>query len=190
MATLENNLGWPPLSYEERPWRAAPEAYGSRTEKRRVAGPYLAAVPPSIAAVDVHLDAELQALSEEAATELARFDAEVGQIAAPFAAILLRTESASSSEIENLSSGARQIALAELGAHASKNAQLIVGNVRAMQAALALSESIDGQAIIEMHRALLEESSPEIVGHWRDQQVWIGGGSLGTSHGTVRSPAS
>lgn len=103
----------------------------------------------------------------------------MGQIAAPFAAILLRTESASSSEIENLSSGARQIALAELGAHASKNAQLIVGNVRAMQAALALSESIDGQAIIEMHRALLEESSPEIVGHWRDQQVWIGGGSLG-----------
>lgn len=179
MATLENNLGWPPLSFEERPWRTAQDSYGSRTEKRRVAGPYLAAVPPAIATLDVRLDGELQALSEEAATELARFDAEVGQIAAPFAAILLRTESASSSEIENLSSGARQIALAELGAHASKNAQLIVGNVRAMQAALALSESIDGQAIIEMHRALLEESSPEIVGHWRDQQVWIGGGSLG-----------
>ncbi|PYI38481.1 cell filamentation protein Fic [Arthrobacter psychrolactophilus] len=179
MATVENNLGWPPLSFEERPWRSDQDSYGSRTEKRRVAGPYLAAVPPAIAALDVHLEGELQALSEEAATELARFDAEVGQIAAPFAAILLRTESASSSEIENLSSGARQIALAELGAHASKNAQLIVGNVRAMQAALALSESIDGQAIIEMHRALLEESNPEIVGRWRDQQVWIGGGSLG-----------
>lgn len=179
MATVENNLAWPPLSFEERPWRTGQDSYGSRTEKRRVAGPYLAAVPPAIAALEVHLEGELQALSEEAATELARFDAEVGQIAAPFAAILLRTESASSSEIENLSSGARQIALAELGAHASKNAQLIVGNVRAMQAALALSESIDGQAIIEMHRALLEESSPEIVGRWRDQQVWIGGGSLG-----------
>jgi Fic family protein len=30
-----------------------------------------------------------------------------------------------------------------------------------------------------MHRALLENSNPEIVGHWREQQVWIGGGSLG-----------
>jgi len=139
----------------------------------------LASVPPLIATQAISLDSELHALTEEAASELARFDGEVGQSAAPFASILLRTESASSSEIENLTSGARQIALAELGEHASENAQLIVGNVRAMQAALALSESIDGHAILEMHRALLEHSNPDIVGHWRDQQVWIGGGSLG-----------
>ena len=136
-------------------------------------------MPALISDLDIPFDSELHALTEEAASELARFDAEVGQIAAPFASILLRTESASSSEIENFTSGARQIALAELGEHASKNAQLIVGNVRAMQAALALSESIDGNAILEMHRALLEQSNPDIVGHWRDQQVWIGGGSFG-----------
>lgn len=136
-------------------------------------------MPAFIADQSISLDSELHALTEEAASELARFDAEVGQIAAPFASVLLRIESASSSEIENLTSGARQIALAELGEHASKNAQLIVGNVRAMQAALSLSESIDGHAILEMHRPLLEQSNPDIVGHWRDQQVWIGGGSLG-----------
>ena len=96
-----------------------------------------------------------------------------------FASILLRTEGASSTEIENLTSGARQIALAELGEHCSRNAQLIVGNVSAMQAALHLSEFIDGHAILEMHRALIEQSNPDIVGHWRDQQVWICGGSLG-----------
>ncbi|WP_241988173.1 Fic family protein [Cryobacterium sp. MDB2-10] len=135
-------------------------------------------MPALIADLDLPLDTELHALTEEAASELARFDAEVGQIAAPFEAVLLRAESAASSEIEHLSSGAREIALAELGVQASENAQLIVGNVRAMQAALALSEAIDGSAILEMHRALLEHSSPDIVGHWRDQQVWIGSSSL------------
>ncbi|MCO4238795.1 Fic family protein [Pseudarthrobacter sp. MDT3-28] len=179
MSTFEERSPWPPLGYEERPWHSVQDEYGSRTQKRLAAGPYLAAVPAFIADQSISLDSELHALTEEAASELARFDAEVGQIAPPFASILLRTESASSSEIENLTSGARQIALAELGEHASKNAQLIVGNVRAMQAALSLSESIDGHAILEMHRALLEQSNPEIVGHWRDQQVWIGGGGLG-----------
>lgn len=179
MSTFEEKSPWPSLGYEERPWHSVQDEHGSRTQKRLAAGPYLASVPAFIADQTISLDSELNALTEEAASELARFDAEVGQIAAPFASILLRTESASSSEIENLTSGARQIALAELGEHASKNAQLIVGNVRAMQAALALSESIDGHAILEMHRALLEHSNPDIVGHWRDQQVWIGGGSLG-----------
>ena len=179
MATFDEKLPWAPIGYEERPWRSVQDDYGSRTQKRLASGPYLASVPAFIADLDIPLSSELHAVTEEAASELARFDAEVGQIAAPFASILLRTESASSSEIENLTSGARQIALAELGEHASKNAQLIVGNVRAMQAALALSESIDGRAILEMHRALLEHSNPDIVGHWRDQQVWIGGGNLG-----------
>jgi len=179
MSTSEEKSPWPSLGYEERPWRSVQDEYGSRTQKRLASGPYLASVPPLIATQAISLDSELHALTEEAASELARFDGEVGQSAAPFASILLRTESASSSEIENLTSGARQIALAELGEHASENAQLIVGNVRAMQAALALSESIDGHAILEMHRALLEHSNPDIVGHWRDQQVWIGGGSLG-----------
>lgn len=179
MSTFKEKSPWPSLGYEERPWHSVQDEYGSRTQKRLAAGPYLAAVPAFIADQTISLDSELHALTEEAASELARFDAEVGQSAAPFASILLRTESASSSEIENLTSGARQIALAELGEHASKDAQLIVGNVRAMQAALSLSESIDGHAILEMHRALLEQSNPGIVGHWRDQQVWIGGGSLG-----------
>ncbi len=179
MTTFEAEPQWPAVSYEERPWHDVQSEYGSRTQKRRAMGPYQAAVPAFIARRTLRFESELQALAEEAANELVRFDTEVGQITAPFASILLRAESASSSEIENLTSGARQIALAELGKHASRNAQLIVANVRAMQAALDLSESITGDAIVQMHRALLENSDPNIVGHWRDQQVWIGGGRLG-----------
>jgi Fic family protein len=179
MTTFDAPAGWPVLGYETHSWHLAEDAYGSRNQKRLASGPYQAALPPTIAQRPLALDGELASLTEEAAAELARFDSEVGQIAAPFASILLRTESASSSEIENLTSGAGQIALAELGERAPNNAQLVVGNVRAMQAALELSESLTVESILEMHRALLEHSDPHIVGHWRDQQVWIGGGSLG-----------
>ncbi|PRY63858.1 Fic family protein [Glaciihabitans tibetensis] len=179
MTTVGEPGPWPTLDYEARPWGLAEDAYGSRNQRRLASGPYQAALPALISHRSIPLEGELAALTEEAAAELARFDSEVGQIAAPFASILLRTESASSSEIENLTSGAGQIALAELGERAPKNAQLVVGNVRAMQAALKLSETLTVHAILEMHRALLEHSDPLIVGHWRDQQVWIGGGSLG-----------
>lgn len=178
MSSGDSTRSWPPVGYERHPWDAISE-YGSRRERRLTSGPYQAAVPPLIAHQSISMSTELHALAEEAAMELTRFDVEVGHITAPFASILLRTESASSSEIENLTSGARQIALAELGEHASRNARLIVGNVRAMQAALELSDSIDAEAILRMHQALLEHSDPSIAGRWRQEQVWIGGGNLG-----------
>lgn len=173
------DAAWPPVTYEALPWHREELEYISRRQKRQAAGPYQASVPSQIASRAIPLDGDLVALTEEAASELARFDAEVGHVTAPFAAILLRTESASSSQIENLTSGAKQIALAELGANSSVNAGLIVGNVHAMQAALDLAAHLDAQSILEMHRALLERDNPQIVGHWRKQQVWIGGSSFG-----------
>ncbi|MBB5643049.1 Fic family protein [Cryobacterium roopkundense] len=136
-------------------------------------------MPAFIADLNIPLNDDLNALTEEASSELARFDAEVGHIVGPITSVLLCVESAASSEIEHLRSAAREIALAELGGRASEDAQLIMGNTRAMQAALALSEAIDGQAILEVHRALLERSNPGVVGRWRDEQVWIGGRSRG-----------
>ncbi|MEB0202985.1 Fic family protein [Cryobacterium sp. 5I3] len=179
MTTSKEKSHWLAIHYEERPWHKVQDEYGSRTQNRLASGPYLASVPAFIADLQLPLDTELQALTEEAVSELARFDAEVGHLTAPFAAVLLRAESAASSEIEHLTSDAREIALAELGERASEDAQLIADNVRAMQVALAMAESIDGIAILEMHRALLEHSNPRIVGHWRDQQVWIGVNSVG-----------
>jgi Fic family protein len=121
------------------------------------------------------LDADTQVVTEDALAELARFDGEVGALAAPFAAILLRTESASSSEIEQLTAQPKGIALAELGRRSGDNARLIVANVRAMEAAVALAGSLDGKTIIEMQRTLLAQSAPQHTGSWRTQQVWIGG---------------
>ncbi|WP_205447153.1 hypothetical protein [Candidatus Frankia alpina] len=60
-----------------------------------------------------------------------------------FVSVLLRSESASSSGIENLTAGARTIALAELGSTANRNATEIVGNVAAMRSALHLADRLD-----------------------------------------------
>ena len=179
MPPSQERSSWPSVGDEERPWRSAQIEDVQRKPSARNLGPYSASVPAFIAELDIPLNGDLPALIEETASELARFDTDVGHTTAPFGSVLLRAESAASSAIEHISSDAREIALAELGVQVSETAQLISGNSRAMQAALSSWESLDGDAILEIHRALLERSNPEIVGRWRDQPVWIGGGSRG-----------
>ncbi|NKX52861.1 Fic family protein, partial [Arthrobacter deserti] len=123
-------------------------------------------------------DPETTALADDASRELARFDAEAGMTAAPFAPVLLRSESASSSEVENLTSSAKQVALAEIGQSKSDNARLVVANLRAMTAAIELSDRLDETSILAMHDALLRDTAPEYTGRWRNEQVWHGGGGI------------
>jgi Fic family protein len=160
----------------------------SRRRLRAASGPYRAAVPQFIANHAISIRADLVALSEDAGRELTRFDAEVGTLAAPFAAILLRTESASSSEVENLTSSAMQVALAEIGDASSANARMVVGNVAAMQSAIRLADDLNTDTILEVHRALMAKSDPDIVGRWRDEQVWIGGGSVSPHNASFVPP--
>ncbi len=91
------------------------------------------------------------------------------------AAVLLRTESASSSQIENITAGARALALATLQETSGPNAALVASNVDAMQRAIALADNIDEASILAAHGALLGDSAPGIAGRWRTEQVWIGG---------------
>ena len=155
--------------------------------RRRHSGVYGAALVPLIADRALRLPADVLALSEEATVEIARFDSELGREVAPFASVLLRSESASSSMIENLTSGAKEIALAELGSRDKRNATEIVGNVDAMNAALELANRLDQRAILAMHAALVARHEPDIAGGWRHEQVWIGGDSFGP-HGATFVP--
>ena len=177
---VQPNTVWPSVQYEEVPWVSRHEAgAGSRTQLRRHRGPYRAAIPARIADLQVSLAAETLAHITDAANEVARFDAELGQEIAPFAAVLLRSESAASSQIENLTASARAIAEAELGERTGANAAQVVDNVAAMSAAIALSDDVSAQAILDMHAALMGRTEPEMVGRWRTEPVWIGGSRLG-----------
>ena len=166
------------VGFESRPWRPTiAQDVVSRRVWERITRPYDASVPAVIAGLEFDLPDELVDDVTNAQQQLVRFDTEVGSITAPFASILLRSESASSSQIENLTSGARAIAEAELGERADGNAPLIVNNVRALQAALDAADDLNAETIIRMHRELLFRTDPDITGTYRTEQVWIGGGS-------------
>jgi Fic family protein len=94
----------------------------------------------------------------------------------------LRSESASSSQIEALTANARNLALATLGLSSKQNATLVAANVASMQAALEVQGPISADSILAVHKALLVDSQPEIAGRWREEQVWIGASSL-SPHG-------
>lgn len=181
-------VAWPAVGWEERDWAPGGSTdLASRSLRERHRGRHLAAIVAPIADLDPRVPNGVSALADEASVEVARFDAEIGAELAPFAAVLLRSESASSSMIENLTSGAKAIVLAELGSREKRNATEIVGNVEAMRAALALADRLDADAILSMHAALMANHAAHTPGAWRTEQVWIGGDSFGP-HGAEFVP--
>ncbi len=171
------STGWPAVDYEEHAWVSSLDI--PRRWQSTFSGPYRAAVVPTICRLDPVLSAATAALADEATAELARFDAEMGSEIAPFGAILLRSEAAASSRIENLTASAKAVAQAELGDTSRRNATEIVANTTAMTAAIALADRLDAPAILAMHAALLEHHDPKIAGTWRSAQVWVGSSSYG-----------
>ncbi|MCV7150222.1 Fic family protein [Mycolicibacterium pyrenivorans] len=167
------------VEYETLPWDISPVAAYVRAAQRQQ-GNYQAAVSAKIADLTVNLPSDVLADAEDASREVTRFDAELGGEIAPFSSVLLRTESAASSNIENLTASARAIAEAELpGANTTANAKFIVANTAAMIAAINLAGSIDADAILAMHKALMGDVDASSAGTWRGEQVWIGGGTHG-----------
>ncbi len=123
----------------------------------------------------LRLDSDLAADLDDAARRLTAFDAGGAGEIAPFATVLLRSESAASSQIENLTSSARALAEAAIGQGSRANASVILANVRTMQAALDLAGSLDTATVLAMHRALMAHQRLHEPGRWREQQVWLGG---------------
>ncbi len=176
------------VGWETLPWEFDPDALPlSRAQRSAIRATYDAAVPVAIAALDVAVDADALAAADDARAEISRFDAELSSLLpgieiAPLAAVLLRTESASSSQIENITARAKALALAELGvaAHGS-NAQLVAANVDAMNRALKLADGIAPTTILAIHDALMRGQEHADPGRFRTEQVWIGGSS-GSPH--------
>lgn len=173
---------WPAVGAEERPWTSSIDP-GRLTvfERIRLDRPYKAAVVPEIADLPVPVEPDLLVLAHDVATEMARFDADVAHLPLPMPAVLLRSESASSSQIEHLTSSARNIALAELGLGDRSNARLVVANARAMSAAIDAGDVVTSELILAIHDRLLIDE-PDHAGRWRDEQVWIGASSV-SPHG-------
>ncbi|MEV7607675.1 Fic family protein [Paenarthrobacter sp. NPDC089322] len=178
-----------PVSFETFDWKPrAPEMY-SRAEVERQTGPYQAAVTAPIANWTPIISSEDSADIEDATRQLVAFDKHAQRTLGrdnpalgPMTAILLRTESASSSQIEQLTTSAKQLALSEIDEGGKANALTVIGNVRAMEAALQLADDISENSILAMHKALMLHQlgfDPAGAGRFRDEQVWIGPGQAG-----------
>lgn len=174
------------------PWKPDARQRLSRTQRAAVQDTYRAAVPADIADLQVAIDSDIAAEADDARDAIARFDAELSTVFAdgefaPLSSVLLRTESASSSQIENITSGARALALAEIGlAKSGSNATLVSANVDAMNRAVALAEEVTPDAILRIHEALMRGQAHANPGTFRQEQVWIGASP--TPHGAMFVP--
>lgn len=164
----------PPIGHQQQVWDP-PASFGyTRRERASRGRSYQSAVPARTADLQLHIPASLAADAEDAATELARFDAAAEHSLGTLTAVLLRSESASSSQIEQITASARAIAEAELTGSGTANAVVVVDNMHAMTDALTGADSLTADKIAEIQRVLLDRHSPSMVG-WRTEPVWIGG---------------
>lgn len=177
------------ISFEDFDWEPHAPGMHSRAEVKRQTGPYQASITAPIAEWTASLSGKDSADIEDATRRLVEFDTHAratlgtdNPALGPMTAILLRTESASSSQIEQLTASAKQLALAEIDEGDKVNALTVVGNVRAMEAALRLAGDIGEDSILAMHRALMLHQpgfDPGDGGRFRTEQVWIGPGEAG-----------
>ncbi|MDR1767090.1 MAG: Fic family protein, partial [Propionibacteriaceae bacterium] len=181
--SLEEPLGIPAVTFVDGLWVAPDDGMTSHAKRIAGSGRYQAAMPTNIADYEPHAPASLVADMDEALAALVRFENHVTSRLGsespalwPMGAVLLRTESMSSSQIEQITASARQLALAQLGRSSSVNANTVVGNVAAMEAGIALGAELDTPAILAMHRALLsrQQGIESEAGKFRDRLVWVG----------------
>jgi Fic family protein len=134
----------------------------------------MASIPANIAKRQIPaFDAQIYERLAETAYSLAKYDAKQEVRGYNLPALMLRSESSSSSQIERLTSSVKNIALAELSDAVPTNAKFISQNTSAMRRALDMSKSaLSAGSIIEMHSILMADAQERA---FRREQVWIGG---------------
>lgn len=184
-----NQHQWPSIAYEELPWKVDVDdfTFMSKTRRRKMSSTYKAAIPFEIAQRALDVPRSMNSYLDEMLVLLVRFDAQQVSRGYDLPALLLRSESAASSQIEHLTSSVRNVALAELSSDAPHNAKIISGNVAAMRTALGFSGTLDTEAILAIHEALMSSSNVSFAGSFREEPVWVGGDSF-SPHGALFVP--
>lgn len=189
LAKDQTSNQWPSIAYESIPWKVDVEdlTFISKTRRRKLSSSYKAAIPFEIAQRTLEIPKGMASRLDEMLMLLVRFDAQQVSRGYDLPALLLRSESAASSQIEHLTSSVRNVALAELSDDAPHNAKIISGNVAAMRTALRHPGALDTEAILAIHKALMSSVHASFAGSFREEPVWIGGDSI-SPHGALFVP--
>lgn len=166
-------------STEKRRWTPQLGAYGGRASRRSF--DYQAFVPDRVARLDLTLPSDIATIvtdAEVAVRHLNTTSPHLGALEA-LARQLLRAEAVASSRIEGLEMSHRRLERAAFAPEdADQNAKLVMGNIRAMEAAIALGAArrpLTPGAILALHRELFAGTEQErIGGRFRVRQNWIG----------------
>jgi Fic family protein len=167
---------------ERRKWRAARDSGGSR--RHRTTQTIDCFIPDPIAEWDPPLTGGTAATLAEADAAVRDLNDNAPRLASleALSRQLLRQESVGSSRIEGLVMGQRRLARAAAGVGGDDTARQIVGNVRAMESAIALASEprdFELEDVLEIHRRLLKSTRDEHLGGVvRDEQNWVGGSAF------------
>lgn len=165
-----------PCTWQHDPTLHAPARY-------RRACSYDAFVPDPLATLPFRLSPQVAGLVSEAEGAIRALNARAAPALAPFARLLLRTESIASSKVEGMQVGVRELARAEArmesGRPASETAMEVLANIDAM--VLALDEAVQTESfgvprITAIHERLMARApNRRVAGRIRAEQNWIGG---------------
>ena len=108
---MAKDLDWPACGTERHAWQPRDLEMVPRSRRAKITSSYAATVTPPIAdQPEIPLSGPLATDVADAETAIARFDERIGTSLSSFTVIALRTEAATSSQIENLSAAASSIA--------------------------------------------------------------------------------
>lgn len=166
--------------YERRRWTPRLGAFGGR--RSRQSYDYDAFIPDRIAPLELRLPADVAAIVTEAEVAVRDLNQQAPRLGAleALARQLMRAEAVASSRIEGLEMSHRRLARAAFAPEeADAHARTVVGNVRAMEAAIALGarpRRLTVADIRALHRTLFKGTPDEgRAGEIRTAQNWIGG---------------
>lgn len=168
--------------FEERLWRPTAGIHAGRRD--RVPRTIRTYVPHAIADWDGPLSGATAAVIADADREISQLNRELPALGGleALSRQLLRQESVGSSRIEGLAMGQRRLARAADEQGGDEVASQIVGNIRAMERAIALGAgegAFTYDDLIEIHETLLGATRDRhIAGVVRTEQNWIGGRGL------------
>jgi Fic family protein len=171
--------------FERRIWRPGQD-YGADRRHRQIQA-IDCYVPDPIASWDPPLTAATAAVLAEADAAVRDLNYDAPQLRGleALSRQLLRQESVGSSRIEGLVMGQRRLARAASGVGGDDVALQIVGNVRAMEQAIALAaetREITLEDLLAVHWTLLQGTRDERLGGVvREEQNWLGGSAFSPS---------
>ncbi|MFT4299825.1 MAG: Fic family protein [Aeromicrobium sp.] len=168
---------WAPHVAEARPWRQrTPQGPKADRELREI----VVRRPPRITSLDFPVDRPLRVTMNNALANLAQLDQTHGRKLGALDQLLLRTESVSSSKIENIEASFADYERALHGMRANASARSMAASTQALAGVIADAGECGQVRLEAMLRAhyLLFRHHPtmhEKAGHLRTVQNWIGG---------------